>query len=75
MKEIDPAGVLDLAMSGTTAMLLARRWESALLVNVDNDTLQRLMDSPAAMEALSNIEGFRNFSAYLRFNVFLPAHR
>ncbi len=26
------AGVLDIAMSGTTATLLARRWESALLV-------------------------------------------
>ena len=34
MKEIDAAGVLDMAMSGTTATLLARRWESAVLVNV-----------------------------------------
>ena len=25
--------------------MLAKRWESALLVNVDNDTLQRLIDS------------------------------
>ena len=39
MKQIDAAGILDMAMSGTTATLLARRWESALLVNVDNDTL------------------------------------
>jgi hypothetical protein len=38
MKQIDAAGILDMAMSGTTATLLARRWESALLVNVDNDT-------------------------------------
>lgn len=45
MKEIDAAGVLDMAMSGTTATLLARRWESAVLVNVDNATLQRLMNS------------------------------
>ncbi len=36
MKEIDAIGVLDIAMSGTTATLLARRWESALLVNVVN---------------------------------------
>lgn len=60
MKEIDAAGVLDMAMSGTTATLLARRWESAVLVNVDNPTLQRLMDSPEAMKALMNIEGFRS---------------
>ncbi|MBO6078951.1 MAG: GIY-YIG nuclease family protein [Bacteroidaceae bacterium] len=63
MKEIDAAGVLDMAMSGTTATLLARRWESAVLVNVDNATLQRLMNNPDAMRALMNIEGFRSLNA------------
>ncbi len=62
MKEIDAAGVLDMAMSGTTATLLARRWESAVLVNVDNATLGRLMNSPEAMRALMNIEGFRSLN-------------
>ena len=62
MKEIDAAGILDIAMSGTTATLLARRWESAMLVNVDNFTLQRLIDNKDAMQALSNIEGFRNLN-------------
>jgi len=62
MKQVDAAGVLDIAMSGTTATLLARRWESALLVNVDNDTLKRLMNNEKAMEALMNIEGFRKLN-------------
>jgi len=62
MKQIDAAGILDMAMSGTTATLLARRWESALLVNVDNNTLKRLMDDKAAMDALMSIEGFRNLN-------------
>lgn len=62
MKEIDAAGILDMAMSGTTATLLARRWESAVLVNVDNATLGRLMNSPDAMKALMNIEGFRSLN-------------
>ncbi len=62
MKQIDAAGVLDMAMSGTTATLLARRWESALLVNVDNDTLRRLMSNEQAMQALMSIEGFRNLN-------------
>ncbi len=62
MKQIDAAGILDMAMSGTTATLLARRWESALLVNVDNSTLKRLMDNKAAMDALMSIEGFRNLN-------------
>ncbi|MFQ5606175.1 MAG: GIY-YIG nuclease family protein [bacterium] len=62
MKQIDAAGILDIAMSGTSATLLARRWESALLVNVDNATLQRLMSNEAAMKALMSIEGFRNLN-------------
>lgn len=62
MKQVDAAGILDIAMSGTTATLLARRWESALLVNVDNNTLARLMANEEAMEALMNIEGFRNLN-------------
>ena len=62
MKQIDAAGILDMAMSGTTATLLARRWESALLVNVDNATLKKLMDSKEAMAALKKIEGFRSLN-------------
>jgi len=62
MKQVDAAGILDIAMSGTTATLLARRWESALLVNVDNHTLARLMANEEAMQALMNIEGFRNLN-------------
>jgi len=62
MKQIDAAGILDMAMSGTTATLLARRWESALLVNADNETLARLMANEAAMKALMSIEGFRNLN-------------
>jgi hypothetical protein len=62
MKQIDAAGILDMAMSGTTATLLARRWESALLVNVDNDTLRRLMANSKAMDALMSIEAFRNLN-------------
>ena len=37
----------------------SERPESALLVNVDNDTLRRIMDSPDAMAAVERIEGWR----------------
>lgn len=59
MTQVDAGGILDIAMSGTSATLLARKWESALLVNVDNDTLRRIMQNQAAMDAVMNIEGFR----------------
>lgn len=51
-----------MAMSGTTSTLLAKRWESALLVIVDNATLARLMANEDAMKALMNIEGFRSLN-------------
>jgi hypothetical protein len=60
MTQIDAGGILDIAMAGTSATLLARKWESALLVNVDNDTLRRIMDSPEAMDAVGRIEGWRS---------------
>ena len=63
MRQVNAAEILDIAMAGTSATLLAKRWESALLVNVDNDTLARLLASDGAMDALMRIEGFRSLNA------------
>jgi len=59
MTQIDAGGILDIAIAGTSATLLARKWESALLVNVDNDTLRRILENPEAMAAVERIEGWR----------------
>lgn len=59
MTQIDAGAILDIAMSGTSATLLARKWESALLVNVDNITLRRILDNEDALKAVMSIEGFR----------------
>ena len=59
MTQIDAGGILDIAMAGTSATLLARKWESALLVNVDNDTLKRVLADPEALAAVERIEGWR----------------
>jgi len=67
MRQIDAKEILDFALAGTSATLLARRWESALLVNVDNATLKRLMDNPDAMAALMKIEGFRSLNTDIEF--------
>jgi hypothetical protein len=63
MVQVDAGGILDIAMSGTSATLLARKWESALLVNVDNDTLRRILDNEDALDAVMRIEGFRALGA------------
>lgn len=59
MAQVDAGEILDIAMAGTSATLLARKWESAILVNVDNATLKKIMASPEALDAVMNIEGFR----------------
>lgn len=59
MVQIDAGGILDMAMAGTSATLLARKWESAMLVNVDNDTLRRVLANAEAMAAVERIEGWR----------------
>ena len=66
MRNVNATEILDIAMAGTSATLLAKRWESALLVNVDNDTLKRLMASEEAMNALSKIEEFRNLNSEIK---------
>ncbi|MBN2566786.1 GIY-YIG nuclease family protein [Candidatus Woesearchaeota archaeon] len=63
MEVLDAGKIIEMAMSGTTASLLARRWESALLVNVDNHTLSKILNNPKALEALMSIEGFRSLNS------------
>ena len=60
MIEIDAGGVLDIALAGTSGSLLARKWEDTALVNVDNLTLRRILESPEAMAAVEKIEGWRS---------------
>lgn len=67
MRQINATEILDYALSGTSATLLARRWESALLVNVDNYALKKLMANDEAMAALAKIEGFRNLRADIEY--------
>jgi hypothetical protein len=65
MRQLDAEAILDMATAGTSATLLAKRWESVLLVNVDDSTLNRLMKDEATMKALMSIEGFRNLNSDL----------
>jgi hypothetical protein len=59
MVQVDAGQILDIAISGTSATLLARKWESALLVNVDNETLSKVLANKEALAAVMRIEGFR----------------
>ncbi len=52
MKEVDAQDILDIALVGTSATLLAKQRESVMLVYVDNYTPKHLLASPKAMKTL-----------------------
>ncbi|GAA1892174.1 DEAD/DEAH box helicase family protein [Paeniglutamicibacter psychrophenolicus] len=59
MTQLDVTAVLDWASAGVGAAALARRWNSPLLVDVNEHTLSAVLAQPALMEALENVEDFR----------------
>ena len=66
MNQISAQDILDITYAGTSATLLAKRWQTALLVHVDNDTLKKLQSSQDALSALMNIEGFRSLNSEIQ---------
>lgn len=75
MKRVNATEILDFVDNGTSGTLLARRWNSAQLVNVDNATLQRMLDSPEAMATIMKIEGFRALGSDIIENIVNRAER
>ncbi len=67
MKNLNPNEVLDYGLAGTSGSQLAKKFESARLVNVDNQTLKRLMQNKKAYDAIMKIEGFRNLNREVKF--------
>lgn len=75
MKRVDATEILDFVDNGTSGTLLARRWNSAQLVNVDNATLQRVLDNPEALATIMKIEGFRTLGSDIIENIVNRAER
>ena len=75
MKRVSATEILDFVDNGTSGTLLARRWNSALLVNVDNATLQRVLDNPQALATIMKIEGFRALGSDIIENIVNRAER
>ena len=69
MKRVDATEILDFVDNGTSGTLLARRWNSTQLVNVDNATLQRVLDNPEALATIMKIEGFRALGSDIIENI------
>jgi hypothetical protein len=59
MRHVNAGDLLDRLATGTSSSMLAKKWSSATLVNVDNNTLERLLQNEEALAAIMQIEGFR----------------
>ncbi len=62
MRQLDAADVLNIATTGVGASALAARWNSPVLVDVNEHTLTALLDHPDLLAALEQIEDFRNLA-------------
>lgn len=59
MREIDAKEVIEFAASRISGVMLARKWKSPLLVNLNTETLTRLLKDERALEAVKKITAFR----------------
>jgi len=59
MTQLDASAVLDWATAGIGATALAQRWNSPLLVEVNEHTLAAVLEHPGLLETLEQIEDFR----------------
>jgi len=59
MTPLHASAVLDWATAGIGATALAARWNSPLLVNVNEHTLATVLDHPGLLATLDQIEDFR----------------
>lgn len=65
MYPLDAGQLLDIVVAGTASGMLARRFQSAQLVNLDSDALNALQNAPQVLDALQKIEAFRNLNKQL----------
>jgi len=59
MQQLDATEVLDWATAGIGAAALARRWDSPLLVDVNQRTLAAILEHPELLRTLEQVEDFR----------------
>lgn len=60
MISLNANDILDISAYGTASTMLARRWQSARLVDTTTVTLEKVLNNPEILAALEKIEGFRN---------------
>ena len=60
MIEVEAGEILDLAYSGVSGPAMARRWNSANLINISPQIVEAILNNGTAMAAIKKIQGFAN---------------
>jgi hypothetical protein len=60
MEQLEASSLLEIVSTGTSHSMLARRWQSPQLVNLNLDVLRRLLNDKDLVAKLEGIEAFRN---------------
>tara|TARA_B110000879_G_C11165054_1_gene510785 strand:- start:251 stop:2758 length:2508 start_codon:yes stop_codon:yes gene_type:complete len=63
MTKMDAHGILDFCAVGTTGSQLAKAFQNARSVNVDDATLSRIMNDKQLLDILMKIEGFKKLNS------------
>lgn len=60
MEKIDAVGLLDMTISSTTSSLLAKGWNSNLLLNLDSSTIKNMVSDENVMNIVNSIQSHRS---------------
>jgi hypothetical protein len=60
MSQLKAGDVIDYLTRGVSSSMLARRWNSPELINLDVKAMENILANPALLESLEQIEMFRN---------------
>lgn len=66
MQKLKANEILDISTYGTASTMLARKWQSAKLVDTTTVVLEKILNNSEIMAALEKIEDFRNLRGDLR---------
>lgn len=59
MQELEASSLLEIVSTGTTHSMLARRWQSAHLINLNADVLRNILSNSKLIEKIEQVEAFR----------------
>ena len=65
MSKLDAKGLLDYVLTGTSSSMLAKKFQSDSVINLDSNTLTKLKNNQPLIDELSKIEAFRKLKNQL----------